>query len=48
MIPAAGQASGVTTWWQSEPIRFTSKNYVVGALVGAAAGALGMHLWMKR
>jgi hypothetical protein len=47
MAPA-GQAAGVTAWWGSEPIRFTGKNYVVGAVVGAALGALGMHLWMGR
>lgn len=41
----AGQASGVTTWWQSEPIRFTGKNYVVGALLGAVVGAGAMYAY---
>ncbi len=47
-IPPAGQAAGITAWWGSEPIRLTSKNYVLGVALGAAAGALGMHLWMKK
>lgn len=45
----AGQASGsLTTWWSSEPIVVTSKNSVVGFVVGLAVGALGMHLYKSR
>lgn len=31
-----------------QPLDLRSKNYLVGAAAGVAAGALGMHLWMKR
>jgi len=46
----SGQVAGTLT--VSEPIVLTSKNYLVGAAVGtvlgAALGAIGMHLSMRK
>ncbi len=41
-------SGSIASWWNSEPIAFTSKNYVVGGAVGLVLGALAMHLSMKK
>lgn len=47
MVPA-GQAENLTTWWNSEPIKFSSKNYVIGTVVGLVVGAGAVLLYKRR